>query len=222
MYRSCILLLILVALFLLFSSCGHEQQLVSIGIQPSKETFGASNIPVIGDTGLSVQLRALGNFIHPPVTKDITPQVTWSSNSPQIVTVDANGLVTVTGQACGDALVSATVQTNRSSGNISSSGAIVTGSMTASVVCFTGGGTSLTVAFNGNGQGTVDSSPGGIHCTAPSPCTASFPANTIVTLTATPTAPSTFVGWTPPSCTTAGQQCVVTILSSTAVIASFQ
>jgi Bacterial Ig-like domain (group 2) len=222
MYRSCILLLIIAGLFLLFSSCGHEQQLVSIGIQPSTETFGASNIPVIGDTGLTVQLRALGNFIHPPVTKDITPQVTWASNSPQIVTVDANGVVTVTGQACGDALVSATVQTNRSSGNISSSGAIVTGTMTASVVCFTGGGTNLTVAFSGNGQGRVDSSPPGLSCTAPSPCTASFPANTSVTLTATPTPPSTFVGWTPASCTSTSQTCVVPIVSSTAVIANFQ
>jgi hypothetical protein len=222
MYRSCLLLLIVAALFLLFSSCGHEQQLVSMEIQPSTETFGATNIPVIGDTGLTVQLRALGNFIHPPVTKDITSQVVWTSNSPQIVTVDANGLVTVTGQACGDALVSATVQTNRSSGDISSNGAIVTGNMTASVVCFTGGGTNLTVAFSGNGQGTVSSSPAGLTCTAPSPCTASFAANTVVTLTANPTPPSTFVGWTPQSCTSGPQQCVVTINSSTAVIANFQ
>src|SRR5262249_10636810 len=144
MYRSCVLLLIVAGLFLLFSSCGHEQQLVSIQVQPTTETFGASNIPVSADVGLSIQLRALGNFIHPPVTKDITSQVVWASNSPQIVNVDANGLLTVTGQACGNALVSATVQTNRSSGNIDSSGAIVTGNMTATVVCFTGTAVSLT------------------------------------------------------------------------------
>ena len=116
-------------------SCGRSQELVSIQVQPTHETFGASNIPVIDLTGAQVQLRALGSFIHPPITKDITSQVTWTSNTPQMVTVDANGLITVTGQACGDTLISATVNTNKSSGGISSSGAIVTGFMTASVVC---------------------------------------------------------------------------------------
>jgi hypothetical protein len=46
-------------------SCGHDQQLVSITVQPQSETFGAANIPVSADAGLSVQLRALGTYIHP-------------------------------------------------------------------------------------------------------------------------------------------------------------
>lgn len=116
-------------------NCGHDQQLVSIAVQPEKESFGAGNIPVSANAGATVQLRALGSFIHPPVTKDITDQVTWDSNTPDIVTVSSTGLLTATGVACGDALVTATVTTNRSSGNIDSSGALVTGSMTASVVC---------------------------------------------------------------------------------------
>jgi hypothetical protein len=62
---------------LIVPSCGHDQQLVSISIAPSTETFGASNIPVSADAGLNVQLRALGTYIHPPVTKDITNQATW-------------------------------------------------------------------------------------------------------------------------------------------------
>ncbi|MGA8153509.1 MAG: hypothetical protein WB952_21335 [Terriglobales bacterium] len=119
-------------------SCGHEQQLVSITIQPTTETFGAANIPVPADAGLHTQLRALGSYIHPPVTKDITAEATWASNTPQIVTVDSTGLITATGQACGNSLVSATVTTNKSAGNISSSGAAVTGTMTANVVCFSG------------------------------------------------------------------------------------
>ena len=53
-------------------SCARDQQLVSITIQPDTQTFGASNIPVPADAGLSVQLRALGHYVHPPVTKDIT------------------------------------------------------------------------------------------------------------------------------------------------------
>jgi hypothetical protein len=125
-----------VAIFL--SSCGHDQQLVSISIDPATQTFGAANIPVSADAGLNVQLRALGSYIHPPVTKDITNQVIWASNTPQMVTVNSTGVLTATGLACGNALVSATVKTNSSAGGLSSSGAIVTGSMTANVVCFTG------------------------------------------------------------------------------------
>jgi hypothetical protein len=119
-------------------SCGHDQQLVSIEIQPGTETFGAANIPVSADAGSNVQLRALGTYIHPPVTKDITDKVTWTSNTPQMVTVNSAGVLTATGLACGNALVSATVKTNSSAGGLSSSGAIVTGNMTANVVCFTG------------------------------------------------------------------------------------
>jgi hypothetical protein len=123
-------------------SCGHDQQLVDISIQPATETFGAATIPVSADAGLNVQLRALGDYIHPPVTKDITDQVTWASNDTQMVTVSSTGLLTATGVACGSSLVSATVNTNKSTGNLSSSGAIVTGYMTANVVCFTGTGAS--------------------------------------------------------------------------------
>ena len=119
-------------------SCGHDQELTSISIQPTTETFGATNIPVSADAGLTVQLRALGSYIHPPVTKDITAQVTWASQDTQMVTVDSAGLVTVTGLTCGSSLVSATVNTKHSTGGVPSSGAIITGTMTANVVCFTG------------------------------------------------------------------------------------
>jgi hypothetical protein len=119
-------------------SCGHEQQLVSISIQPTIETFGAANIPLSSDAGLNVQLKAVGSYIHPPVTKDITDQATWASNTPQMVTVNSTGQITATGDACGGTLITATVTTNKSIGNISSSGAAVIGTMTANVVCFKG------------------------------------------------------------------------------------
>jgi len=138
MSRFCSMLATVVCLICL-SSCAHEQQLVSISIQPKDEIFGASNIPVSANAGSTVQLRAIGNYIHPPVSKDITDQVVWNSNTPDMVTVDAaTGLITATGLACGDTLVSATVKTDKSIGNVSSTGAIVTGNMTATVVCFTG------------------------------------------------------------------------------------
>lgn len=181
-------LALVAAMLLSLSSCGHDQELTQITVQPPTETFGAANIPVSADAGLQVHLRALGSFIHPPVTKDITSQVTWASNTPQMVTVDSTGVITATGNACGNTLVSATMK--------SASGGIQTGFMTATVVCFTGTGPtnpSLTVTFGG-GTGTVVSNPPGILCSQT--CQAAFPTGTAVTLTASPTAPSTAVTWT--------------------------
>ena len=125
------------AAFLLstMSACGHDQQLESITVIPAVENFGSTKTPLMDDAGLNVQLRALGSYIHPPVTKDITSQVTWTSNTPQMVTVDANGVITATGLACGGTIISATIVTNHSDGAISSTGALVTGSMTANVIC---------------------------------------------------------------------------------------
>jgi hypothetical protein len=117
------------------SACGHDQQLESITIIPAVENFGSTSTPVADDAGLSVHLRALGSYIHPPVTKDITNQVTWTSNTPDMVTVDATGLAVATGNACGGTLISATIVTNHSDGAISSSGALVTATMQANVIC---------------------------------------------------------------------------------------
>jgi hypothetical protein len=213
-----------VALFNL-SSCGHSQELVSIQIQPSVQTVGTSSTPVIEDAGAQVQLRALGTYIHPPVTKDITDQVTWASNTPQMFTVNSTGLLTATGESCGGTLVSATVTTNNTPDGLSSSGAIITGYMTANVTCFTGGGTGLgpavTVAFAG-GSGTVSSSPGGLSCTSPNACVDEFAAGTVLTLTATPTAPSTSASWggTCPT-PTSTNVCTFTVEANTTVTASF-
>jgi hypothetical protein len=131
-------LLLICSAAVVILSCGHDQQLVSINVVPGVETFGASNIPVSQDAGLNVQLKALGGYIHPPVTKDITNQVTCSSNTPQMVTVNSTGQITATGKACGGTIVSATVTKNSSDGGLSSTGALVVGTMTANVICFTG------------------------------------------------------------------------------------
>jgi len=183
------------------NSCAHSQELVSIEIQPAVETVGSTTTPVAFDAGPIVQLRALGTYIHPPVTKDITDQVTWVSNTTGMFTVSTTGFLTATGLSCGGTLVSATATTNTSPGGISSSGAIVTGYMTANVVCFTGtgggsGNPALTLTFAGTGTGTVSSNPLGLSCTNPGPCvTQIFPSGTLVTLTATPTGTSTTVSW---------------------------
>lgn len=114
---------------LALSGCGHDQQLTSITVTPDTEDFGAP------DPALHVQLRALGHYIHPPVTKDITTQVVWSTNTADVATVSDTGLLAPGGFACGNAQITATVQTNHSTADRPSSGAIITGSMTATVEC---------------------------------------------------------------------------------------
>ena len=200
----------------LIPSCGHQQQLIGINIQPATQTFGSSTTPVSANAGSNVQLRALGSYIHPPVTKDITSQVAWASNTPDMVTVNSTGLLTATGQSCGGSLVSATVTTNNS-GAVSSTGAIVTGYMTANVACFTGsgggGGFSLTVTFQGNGAGIVTSSPAGLGC-ANNPCSSTFTSGTTVTLTATPINGSAFGSWSGCDSPASNPVCVVNALTA--------
>jgi hypothetical protein len=210
---SVFVVILTAALMLSLASCGHDQELTQITVQPNAQTFGASNIPVPDDAGLQVNLRALGTYIHPPVTKDISSQVTWASNTPQMVTVDSTGTITATGNACGNTLVSATMKSNN--------GGIQTGFMTATVVCFTGTGpVGPTLIVNITGTGTVLSSPLGIACA--STCGAIFTSGTQVTLTASPTAPATSVTWNSgcdsnPSATS----CVVTMSANRTVAVTF-
>jgi hypothetical protein len=220
-------LIVAAILLLSVASCGDPQTLQSITIQPGTETVGASNIPVPADAGFQVQLRALGNYLHPPATKDITGQVTWNSNTPQMFTVSSGGLLTATGVDCGGTLVSATMQTNKDGSGVSSSGAVVTGYMTANVVCFTssgsGGGSAepiLTVNFQGSGTGTVASSTSGFSCASTAvSCVDSFPSGTSVTLNAIPVSPSTFGGWSG-ACTGTGS-CTILMQSDSTVTAAF-
>jgi hypothetical protein len=161
-----------------------------------------------------VQLRALGTFIHPPVTKDITNEVTWNSNTTQMVTVNSTGLITVTGNSCGNTLVSATMK--------AAHGGIQTGFMTANVVCFTGTGPvgpSLIVTINGTG--TVVSSPAGIACSQT--CGFIFTSGTAVTLTASPTAPATTLTWVS-GCDSnpAANMCLVNMNANRTVTVTFQ
>ncbi len=51
----------------------------------------------------------------------------------------------------------------------------------------------LTVSITGNASGTVTTAPTGINC--PGRCDARYAENTVVTLTAAPTAGATFAGW---------------------------
>ncbi len=75
----------------------------------------------------------------------------------------------------------------------------------------------LTVATPATGAGTITSTPAGINC--PTTCTASFPASTQVTLTATAGSNYSFGGWSG-NCSGSGT-CSVTMTAAASVTAVF-
>ena len=75
----------------------------------------------------------------------------------------------------------------------------------------------LSVALSGAGSGSV-SDGGSLNC--PGTCSSTYTAGTQVTLTATPSSGSTFVGWSGGGCSGTGQ-CQVTMNSDTDVTADF-
>jgi len=77
-------------------SCGFKRQLVSITLIP--------NLATLTGFGVQLQFKAVGNYIHPPDSRDITTSVVWQSAAPQVVTVDATGLAT-SGPGCGTGIV---------------------------------------------------------------------------------------------------------------------
>ncbi len=76
----------------------------------------------------------------------------------------------------------------------------------------------LAILKSGMGFGTVTSSPAGINCG--STCSAVFYPETSVTLTESPTAPSTFVDWSD-GCTGTASTCTVTMSAAKSVTATF-
>lgn len=76
----------------------------------------------------------------------------------------------------------------------------------------------LSVARGGSGSGTVTSSPGGINCGAD--CSEVYAGGTVVTLTATASFGSSFVGWSGAGCSGTGP-CTVTMNASMTVGATF-
>ena len=77
----------------------------------------------------------------------------------------------------------------------------------------------LTISKSGTGSGTVTSSPSGIDCGAI--CAYNFIYNTVVTLTASPSAGSIFTGWSGGVCSGNGP-CVVTMDTTQLTTANFQ
>jgi hypothetical protein len=80
------------------------------------------------------------------------------------------------------------------------------------------GNQTLTVSKSGTGSGAVTSSPIGIDCG--STCSYAFAYNTSITLTAIPTSPATFGGWSGGGCSGTGT-CIITMSAAQSVTAIF-
>jgi hypothetical protein len=104
------------------SSCGHDQKLISITINPSGAT--------ITGTGVVVNFQAIGTYIHPPENKDITTSVVWTSAAPQVVSIVSNTGVATSGTGCGTNItITATAYSNPQN----HTGSVVVGTATVSV-----------------------------------------------------------------------------------------
>jgi hypothetical protein len=107
------------------SSCGFNQHLVSISLAPSGgfvfEGYGAQG-----------QFTATGTYIHPPQTKDVTSQATWTLNIANFGTLTQTGQITYTRtDGCGSGDVTATINSDPGDPN---SGSVISGSAPVSGV----------------------------------------------------------------------------------------
>jgi List-Bact-rpt repeat protein len=210
-----IIALIATATFLMnVASCGFNQHLVSISITPSTFTFGTAN------PNLLVGFGALGTYIHPPATKDVTSLVTWASDNPQVVQISSTGVASPSPTLnCGIANIGASFYD--SPNLVTSNIATVTVDGPAALGCTPAGPQPiLTVSFAGLGTGTVT---GSVSCSSPGSCSEQFTIGSTLTLTASPTNNSSFSGWS--GCTsTSGPEatvCIVNLQNNLTVTATF-
>ena len=113
--------LVAVGAVLSLPSCGFKKRLVQITINPPAVTITGAN--------LEIDFQALGTYVHPPETKDITNSVVWASTANGIVTIDPKPGVAHSGIDCGTASVTATAPSDPQN----DSGGVVVGSALVTV-----------------------------------------------------------------------------------------
>src|SRR5580692_7896350 len=99
--RSLLGALLIIGVLIPITSCTSSPSLTSIAVTPNTMNFGGA--------GLTTQLTAIGSYTHPghpPITKDITKQVTWASSTTDCVTVNSTGMITSGGNICSNILIS--------------------------------------------------------------------------------------------------------------------
>ena len=120
MRRNWLNLLLICLAAIVLPSCGSSQQLIGIQVTPNAVVFGGI------DPSLFVQLTATGTYVHPPATKNLTNQVTWTSDTVQVAQ-SFSGLATAVG--CGSSSCATTITASATS----LSGSIVVGQATLTV-----------------------------------------------------------------------------------------
>jgi hypothetical protein len=208
MKRSCIGLatgaLVTVAVLLSSSNCGFERKLVGITIHPPATTFPTP------DSTVQVVFSALGTYIHPPDTHDITSQVTWKTDIPQLLQINGGVVSPQPGNVCGIANISASMSDK---GNLVIGFATVTVNDPTRPICPGGSPTEavVTVTLAGpSAAGAVKSVPAGIDCPAGA-CGAQFTIGDTIVLTATPNTGHAFVSWTGGCTSIAGTTCSILV-----------
>jgi hypothetical protein len=195
--------LILAAISLLcVPSCGYNQHLISIQVVPPGATFNS--------VGSSLTFKALGTYLHPPATKDITDQVKWSVDSQDLVTITNTSLVTDV-SICGSGNLMASLY---DAPNYVFGTAFLKGGGVGTATC-----NQAILSVNVAGSGSVVDSTGAINC--PGTCSAAYTLGSQIGLTATPGAGAALSSWA--NCSSfAGNTCTVLLNVDTTVTATFQ
>jgi len=209
--------LVAVGAVLSLPSCGHDQKLVSLEIQPGTFTFLEPYSPPPA-TNVMEQYSAIGTYIHPPATKDVTSQATWKIDD-GVVTMSTPGLFTAAPDYCGGGNISATVpEGTGGASNVLIAYATVTVDNPLVSDC-PGYGTEVELSVQVTGPGTVISTTGTINC--PPECITPVAVGASVGLTAEPQAGFT-VMWSSACTSESGNDCSVTIPTGGAnVLATF-
>jgi hypothetical protein len=128
--------------------------------------------------------------------------VALSSDDPAAATVPASVVVPAGSTSATFAVSTTTVPNTQSSLIIGTAGAVTTYAIITVYTRSAFSNGSVSIIPGNNGSGTITSQPAGINCvivngngTASSACSSSFPAGTIVRLTASAAAGSKFQGW---------------------------
>jgi hypothetical protein len=165
--------------------------------------------------------KAYGTYIHPPKTVDMTGQVTWQSDNPQVAQFTSPGTVSPN-TSCGVAQIFASM--HDSPNDIVSNLVSITVDGPASLGCPQGTATNiLTVNITPIADGLVTSGPAGINCSSNTTnlCSAAFPSGSTVSLNASGQNGHAFLSFGSNCSPTSGDTCTVIMSGDMTVTASF-
>jgi len=190
------------ALLLSLSSCAHNQHLIAIQVEPPGATMGPE---------AQVQFLALGTYIHPPATKEITNLVQWSIDNQDFGTVSAGLVTAAPGSQCDTANLLASFY---DSPNEVIGTASLTGSLAGTSAC-----NQAVISVKVSGSGTVTSIPRGIDSAIRR--SSPFTLGETVAVSAKPSGNASAVTWS--GCdSVVGNECRVQLTSDRTVTAAFE